>query len=332
MLEHFKIYGAICRVCGCLFISNLRGNSLENAKVSWNTLYLIYSAFCFACSVGFQLAYTVRKVYLFSVASAFSESLLHLLHMAVTLKVVVNFISMVCGSSKLLAFFRKSAIFERTSGFSPSKPGFARQRPSLRGRKAVVFLAALNCYVVTGVFIFTTVQLGLPPHWKPIVLVFGVFTGVFFLLCDSLPYVVLRGTCDVLSYYIRAQVEAFQDCNKSRETSLGTDANTEAVRMIRLNMATIRELKETMNDVWQWALLATSGGIIFVMCAVLTGVFEEGLLSMDVVVGVSYATYASFNFWGLAIASQNMKSEVQVFCSSLSLYLSAYFFIHDLGE
>lgn len=331
MVKRFAFYGTIYRLCGCLFICNLRGETLETAQTSWKTLYSVYSAFCFTFYVVFQSVFVIPSAYLSAEANAFSISLHLLLHAVVVLKFAVNFISLACGSSKLLDFFRKAAVFEKTSEYSPCKTCSTAKRRRSMVRGIVVFLASASYYVIVARALVVRTRKHLPSRWGPVVVVLGSVVDAFFLVCDSLPYVVLRCTCEVLVDYIHAQVEAFQGCcDVSLLDVEGARTNMETADRVRLNMGTIRELKTAMNDIWQLALVVAGGAILLVTCGVLTVALEHGLFDAEALAGVAYAIYSSLNFLELAVTSQAIKDEVSL--SPISSSFRVPSLVRDGGE
>lgn len=309
MLTRLRIYGIICRLSGCLFIPSVPDMSLEFPNIFRIILYLVYSMLCFSLCLTFLLTYVAQNAFLFSIATAFTKSLLVTLHTVVTLRIIVNFISVTRGSWKLIHFIRKSTIFERTSGFSFYERSSSQERGWSRVRRFLVLLASVNCGSFGAYFIVTNLQSSSLSRWTPIIQVFGVISGILLVVYDSLPYLFLTTTCEVLKEYLHVQLEAFRACQMSKDISSVTEVAGH-IEKIRINMETIAELKNIMNAVWQWALLTTCASMVLILCVVLTSLFAEGLVLREAIVAIAYAVHASLSLSEIAFASQSMKDEV----------------------
>lgn len=310
MVEGFVIYAMICRFGGCFFIQNFRKKLLDEMRATWKSPYIIYSAFCFVSLALFEFVFVIGSVTSFSdISRAFTQSLLLILYAVVTIMVTVNFFSVTFGSSKLLAFFRKSASFERVTFFKARRsPSSAERRWSLFRKVFLIIVLAVSCF--NGLFFFVS-NAGekMPSKWRRVVQAHAAFCGILFFLYDSLPYVFLGHCCEVLSEYLQAQLEAFHECERLRKKESDFLASVQ-IEKIRLNHCLIRKLKEALNDVWQWSLVGFSATLIIVLCIVLYAIFSDGTNRGEVLVGASYALYAWCSFVEIAIVSQDMRNNV----------------------
>lgn len=311
MVRGFVFYAMICRFGGCFFIQNFRKQSLDEMKVTWKSPYIIYSTFCFVSLAMFESVFVIGSMSSFSdISRAFTQSVLLLLYGIVMIKVIVNFFSVTFGSTKLLALFRESASFEMATSFEAdgwfNNP---KERRSLFFRKVFVIVAlVVSC--ANGLFFFvSTAGEKLPSNWTWVLQAHTVFCGVLFFLYDSLPYIFLRHCCGVLSEYLHAQHQSFQECDRMRKS--GSDLlSSVQIEKIRFNYCFVRELKQVLNDVWEWSLVVSSATLIIVLCSALYGTFSGSISRREVLVGASYAFYAWYSFVEIAIVSQDMRNNV----------------------
>ncbi|CAN7985562.1 unnamed protein product, partial [Ixodes hexagonus] len=299
MLQRFAGYGMLCRVGGCFFIEHFSKKSLEKAIVTWKTPYTLYSILCFCFFFWFEAAFIVQKAYVLTFFSkSFTSSLLYVLHSIVTYKIFVNFTAMVMGSAKLLDFFRKSGAFESSTGFAVPR----KHRWPLLGRCLVV-VALVISYAV-GVHLFVgDVAYELPHQWALTAKVCGYFAGIGFFLYDSLPFVVLRCSTEVLVEYTHAQLLSFKKCDRHNIACTGLDAPRQ-IETIRINLSLIRELKDTLNDIWKWPLAAMSGSILLILCIVLYTLFDGGVYRKDTWIILTYSVYSTLCFVEMTLAER----------------------------
>lgn len=308
MLDRFKNYAMLCRLGGCFFVDNLCSNSSKKAKATWMSFYTLYSLLCVVLYLGIEVGYMVSRIIRrFSLTRAFTRSLLLILHTVITLKGIINFVCIVCGTSKLLTFFEESAQFEKSTNFTASKYCDTNKRRCSFIRRTLVAIALGSTYVIGTVIFVSNLAEELPFRWRLPGQIMGAISVVFFILYDSLPYVVLRGCCEVLAEYVHAQFQVFEGCAGSRPSASRRSAEVET---IRLNLCAVRELKDAINDVWEWALVAMSASLVFVLCVVLYSTVDGGLHDMDVALGLTYSTYICLSYLEIAINSQAMKDEV----------------------
>ncbi|CAN7947933.1 unnamed protein product [Ixodes hexagonus] len=305
MLRRFAGYGMLCRVGGCFFIQNFGRKSLEKARVTWKTPYTFYSILCLCFFFWFEAAFIVQKAYILTFSSSFTRSLLFILHSVVTWKIFVNFSAMVMGSAKLLDLFRKSAAFENSTGFAlPRK----HRWPVLR--RCLVLVALIISYAV-GIHLFVgDVADELPHQWAVAAKVCGYIAGIGFFLYDSLPFVVLRCCTEVLVDYTHAQLLSFKDCDRSKGACTDLDAPRQ-IETIRINLSRIRELKDTLNDIWKWPLATMSASILFILCILLYTVFDGGIYRKDIWITLTYSVYSTLCFVEMAFVSQALMDETQ---------------------
>ncbi|EEC13732.1 hypothetical protein IscW_ISCW011825 [Ixodes scapularis] len=307
MLQRFAGYGKLCRIGGCLFIQNFHKESLASARVTWKCPYTLYSILCVCFVFSFEVAFLALRMRVLSLfSSRFTQSLLFILHITIIFKIFINFWAMATGSGKLLDFFRKAVIFEKSTGFSCVKGRFRWPIP----RRCLV-LAALVANYVIGVRLFIgEVVNALPRQWILAATICGYVAGFGFVLYDSLPFVVLRCSTEALVEYTHSQMLAFKGCDRTKGAC--TDMNaSRRIETIRLNLCNIRELNRLLNDMWKCPLTAMCANVILMSCIVLYSLFENGIYMREVWVVLLYTLYSALCFFELTLISQALSDEVQ---------------------
>lgn len=320
MHQRLRYYAGICRIGGCFWIENFQQESLKNAKVTWRRPYTAYSALVFACFVGLETSFLLSRVSGLAFGShVFSGSLSFLLHCVVILKAGTNFLSMLCGSRRMLAFFEKSAAFERASGLPTGLRKRTRGRPWRFARRLGVLVTAVLVYVQNIYVNFGNAWKGGVLAWLLAYQISGAVSYSLFLLYDSLTFVTLRGCCEVLADYLDVQVQTFLERARTRDVRLTFRAPSE-VEAVRSTLGEIGDLKKEINDIWQSALVFTSGTLLLSLCFVLYTLFGVDLNLKYVLLSAGYALYESFCFLEIVIASQEMMDQVSDVASSTPIF------------
>ncbi|CAN8022436.1 unnamed protein product [Ixodes persulcatus] len=336
MLQRFAGYGRLCRIGGCFFIQNFRKESLPGARATWKSPYTIYSILCVCFVFWFEAAFLAQRMRVISVSSRFTHSLLFILHISVTFKIFINIWAMAAGSEKLLEFFRKAVIFEKSTGFSCLKGHYRWPLP----RRCLV-LAALVANYVIGVRLFIgDVVNALPRPWFLATTICGYVAGFGFVLYDSLPFVVLRCSTETLVEYTHSQMLVFKGCDRTKGACTDMEASRR-IETIRLNLCNIKELNNLLNDTWKCPLTAMCGNVILMSCIVLYSLFENGIYLRAVWVVLLYTFYSALCFLEMTLISQALSDEVQrlkdatravITTDATADYLHQLRFLHDTIE
>ncbi|CAN8014456.1 unnamed protein product [Ixodes persulcatus] len=312
MQRQFIPYAILCRLGGCFYIQNFR-KPLENAKVTWKTLYTAYSTLIVSFFFAFEISSIIKISFVFrDLPRAFTASLMLLLRFMLCFKILVNTATMATGSSRLLEFFKKSSTYETISGFSPASRGARglwRHRWSFFCRSLVV-LGVISTYVMLTMYFTVSLMKLLPANLRFLGIPSGVLFGVNYIVYDALPYMVLRSCSAVLVDYLQAQVESFESCCKSQYVRCDRQLLRQ-LEVIRYNLGVIRDLKNSLNAIWHVPLAAMSAGLILLVCVVWYAIFYEGLFAPQVPLSASYCLYSSFAFIDMACVSQALTDQAQ---------------------
>lgn len=319
MMQRFALYGTLCRIGGCLFVQNWWKRNIVKPTSEWRSLYTLYSAIGFCGFLFFEGAFVLRRYLVADIAFLHAKSTNLVLEAAMMLKLFYNFVAMVVGTPKLLAFFNASLDFEKITGLLRYKPRGIRERRLSLFRRSLVLLTLIGASIFGLRYDVFTVANDLQPGWRVPVMVASVVGGGFYFLYDVLPYVVLIPCCEVLVEYVHTQIVEFKSCGGFQTFRSSPDATTQ-VETIRINMCRIEELKGMLNGIWRWALMTSSGSLVLYVCIVVNAYFDDAGDSSGIWVKITHALLSSLTTAELAFVSQRLKDEVSLI----------FFFVYSL--
>ncbi|XP_077494845.1 uncharacterized protein LOC144105599 isoform X2 [Amblyomma americanum] len=316
MVRLFIIHARFIRFFGCLFIGNMKKESLKNARMTWKSPYLIYSIAWLATLTTMEGITIASKATCLSDKSCkFSESIGFIAHVVAAVKWLFNFICLAFGSRRLLDFLRDAAELEKCTGFVPEKRSICRYNG--RAWFKVVLRSAM---LATAVSCFSLVFLmhcrmfsGERKHWHPLFKALAVLSSVALLFCESYMYMSLVHFCGVLVQYLRAQVATFEECRRmTKATTLAYVAAASRIEEVRANVCKIKALKAVINSVWSPMILVSSASLLGSLCMTLYRSFHVTALALvDTWIAVTYTAYSTLGFVDFVLTSSDLASEVR---------------------
>ncbi|XP_077494569.1 uncharacterized protein LOC144105304 [Amblyomma americanum] len=309
MMKRFRKYGIVCRLLGCLFIEGIWDRSLKEARVRLISVYTLCSAACILLSVTLA-TFLISKLFLMSgIAQSFTKSLLFILNSVLITRITLNFGCMVRGSSGLLQFLRDSQEYEKSTSFVLSEDSEIRwRRRGARVRKFASVMASLVTYaLVIRVPVLTLVR-GDEEWWRLCATTVNIFSTFVMIFYDCVLYIVLSCCSDVLADYVRAQVVTLRRKNSRMHPNQQTRREVEKVR---LNVAAIKSLKRSINEIWHPALAFWAACLILIACITLYAIAAGDFWHPDVWITMVYSVHASLSFADIAILSQAISDEAQ---------------------
>ncbi|KAH9380244.1 hypothetical protein HPB48_018212 [Haemaphysalis longicornis] len=312
MMKHFWKWGMVCRFLGCLYIEGFWDRSLKAARVQVLSLYTVYSAACLTGVVAYEMGVVVVNIFLLpDVAGSFAKSLLLIVYAVVLIKIIVNVLCMTLGSSKLLQFLREAEAYEKATSFGYSAGSEAcRRNWRTQARRWVSAAALVASYGMAMTIYMRNFMQGYDDPWHNFLKVLGFFSEFYLFFFDSVAYIVLGSTVDVLVEYLKSLVESLGTCEKNR-LLLCSRLCPRTVEDIRHNFSRIQALIHCINDIWHPAITATSACLVWILCTTLYTVFDDGFTTLDIWLSVTYAVYASVGFFDLAVKSQELGDQAQ---------------------
>lgn len=316
--QRFATYATLCRLSGCLFIRDFRKNTTANARVDWKGLYTVYSVLCVLVLLLFDAAFLFRRFFFSDFSELFAKFATLIFYVGLSVKLWVNFVTALSGQSQLLAFFRESELFEKTTGFSSCKCSAS----GIRGTRLLQRLFTVAACVVSfvlGLVVFTLELVSmLPSVWTAPIIVYGLAGGAIHYVYDSLTYLVLVPCCEVLGEYVHVQREAFHD-RFNIQKLVSSSSSHAAIEEIRLNICRIKALKDKINDIWGWGLCMTFGGTILIVCLYIYRAMDTNISRSEMWVGIVHSLFFSSISLEMASVSQYMKDEVSAILSRIFL-------------
>ncbi|KAK8788306.1 hypothetical protein V5799_021919 [Amblyomma americanum] len=332
MARSFWFHALLCRLCGCFFIRDLYGDRNQRApRVVWRSWYTLYSCFCLAFLIWTSIEdITVKGIWKTGSGEAinqgphkFSTGLLMLRRLFGVSRTLLNFFCMCLCASRLLQFYKRASAFERTIGLSSDDRSTCKRFFWSDMRQAGI------CVVYCAWFVFASSfdavrqsYLETERSLLMIVLLWSktVLKIFFYFVYKSLHFVALSSSAQVLTTYIKTQL-GYLNLRASPQ-QIASTANNRTYRAavtVRLNLSTIRQLKEDVNDIWCWPLVFSTCNLLVVSGTCLYEVFHE-LIDLKLrLISVVYAVYLTGEFIVLASSSQSLidtTKELRLFCEA----------------
>ncbi|KAH6924670.1 hypothetical protein HPB50_021811 [Hyalomma asiaticum] len=285
MLRSFSLQARICRLCGCLFIKDMFARPPKSPKVVWLHWYTLYAAACFAFFLWFETDVVTRHaIELSDIHRFFTKSLLVLLHVVVIIKASCNFFTMALGAKKMVEFLQKADAFEKEANIGG----------------IVTFTAYFVSYTAALIHQEQKVDQDGQLSTREIVdRVCGFFAAFLFFTYDSVNFVALRHSAEVLERYVlylKHCIDGFVGCKV-----VGCEKEAaQKIQAVRLHLCTVLELKSAINAIWQRSIVVSSVGLLLVTCISLYTIITEGLKKTELWIAIGYSAFTSYEFLELA--------------------------------
>ncbi|XP_070382606.1 uncharacterized protein [Dermacentor albipictus] len=357
MIRDFSLFRLLGRFFGCFLIQNLTPVSLHKARVTMKTPYTLY-AMAWVSAVAFLEGSVVVKRVARSVRLGmdknFGETLASVVHLVMMAEAAANVSCALLGSRRMLEFFRKCALHEKSSGFRPPT-----RRDALERDHWLLYLCLRLCVLAGGLGTYGVVA---SFHARPRTdgtdgdagVAYRLAASVAaagFMFYDCVAYLVLRSACGVLVWYLRAQRDAYDEFCRvvaggipkvAKATSSRSSGSVEwaclRVESVRLHVSEIKELKGALNGVWSAALFVSAPCLLWVKCSAVHAMLTSSNHVMLAVLVVCHTVHSSAKFVELAFVSQCLRDEAQKLresiratttCRATDSYFKQVKFLHD---
>ncbi|KAL3175464.1 hypothetical protein MRX96_040214 [Rhipicephalus microplus] len=239
-------------------------------------------------------------------------------------RMVLNYLCMSIGAAKLAAFYARASAFEirveTASWYHVAAKRFLWSD---------IWCAVLLVIMCTGSAMTLSKQ---PPYKQstysgksPLMLTYFwlrlLVTVILYFVYNSICIVVLKTACQVLAQYMRNQLQTLKACLtlNAGQPFLYNEISSR-IEAVRLNVFTIGQLKELVNDIWHVPLVVTSFSVLLMSCTGVYDVCREGSLNEQHYSLLLFSAWAWYEFVTLNIASQslvNAAKKVKDFCKSV---------------
>ncbi|XP_075728468.1 uncharacterized protein LOC142769263 [Rhipicephalus microplus] len=310
MKQRFKWYGCFCLVSGLPFLQLPGGIEDHNSKKLWKQLYLIYSLFCFSLLVAIHVLYFYQVIdAVLNDVHVFTKSLYILLLVVVIFKVVFNFGCAVTKSHALYHFFRSSAKYEITAGFvAPEHCDRGATRSVIRLLISLAFIANVSgsCYL-SFEFLDCLGYTGMLNALLRAVCVGGNFV---FYAFEMVHFIVLRPCAEVIRLYIEHQHKLLCTVLDAGSIVPITKSSRE-LEEIRIHLCAIVVLKQQLNAIWGWSIMASGAMVLIVSCVCIYSVFTEEFSEAQHLLTILYSVSSALDFVDIVIVSQQLVNEMR---------------------
>ncbi|XP_065303606.2 uncharacterized protein [Dermacentor albipictus] len=341
MVRQFCHLARLCRLMGCFHIGDLNEQAMTRASIKWRTPYVVYSAVWLFFVLFLQGLVLGNKISRLTSSATFTKALVVTVRLFALANALANIYCITIRANGLLEFLRKAARFETLSGFPPpSRRSVASRRRCFFAFQKVAKLAvAVAAFAVLLTALFGPSSLASVRYrWNVVIKILSAFADVVFIFYESVMYLVLSCAAEVLVHYMKAQLRAFDNCQRCvRAAPCKADLALE-VEAIRGSVSSIREMKACLNDMWNPAILTSSVCLLWSQCISLYCLFADRAARLDVWLGFFYSWYCSLRFLELAVISHDLRMEAQnikdatknvTMAGATSTYLRQVRYLHD---
>ncbi|KAH7971320.1 hypothetical protein HPB49_021530 [Dermacentor silvarum] len=287
---------------------------MSRASVEWKTPYVLYSAARLFFVLFLQGLVLGNKISILTLRATFTKALVVTVRLFALANALVNIYCITIRANGLLEFLRKAALFETLSGFTPPshRAVASRRRWFFMFQKVAKLAVTLAAFAVLLTALFGPSSLASVRYrWNVVIKILSAFADVVFIFYESVMYLVLSCTTEVLVHYMKAQLRAFENCQQCfRAAPCKADLAVE-VEAIRDNLSSIREMRACLNDMWNPAILTSSMCLLWSQCISLYCLFVDRAARLDVWLGFFYSWYCSLRFLELAVISHDLRMEAQ---------------------
>ncbi|KAL1429408.1 hypothetical protein MTO96_002456 [Rhipicephalus appendiculatus] len=211
MIRDFALCRLLCRFFGCFLIQDLTPGSLRKARVTMRSSYTLYAVAWVSAVAFFEggaMAKRVARSVHLGVENHFDDTLSSVVNLIMVVEVATNVSCALLGSSRLLEFFQKCALYEKSSAFRPPpRRDVLRRRPWFL--RLCVLVGGVGMYAVLANFYNRPRSDGILRKSSVAFRLAASVAVAGYLFYDSVAYLALRSTCGVLAWYLQAQREAY---------------------------------------------------------------------------------------------------------------------------
>ncbi|XP_065305111.1 uncharacterized protein [Dermacentor albipictus] len=306
MARSFRLHARLCQLCGCFFVRDIfRGVHHQARMVRWKSLYALYSCGCVSllALLGYEelAAWTDE----WSGHQEHLEIVIRItLHAMLFLRIIVNYLCMLLGSSKLASFYQRASAYETRAKITSCE---------CCATMDIFWCDLRRCFVciLYSIAIGLTEPRGSNGPANPLTETFYWFqillATLFWLVYDSMYAVALKSSGQVLCRYIDQEVEALRVFEGYH--CIGFDHRADMARRaeeVRLNVFTVLQLKREINAIWMWSLIVTSVYVLLLPCICIHEVCYSSYAAEQRYGLALYAVYIAYDFATLTHASQSL--------------------------
>ncbi|KAL3209379.1 hypothetical protein MRX96_038149 [Rhipicephalus microplus] len=312
MVARLLWYSRLTRFCGCLFVSNLSIETLENAVATWKSPYTAYAALCFSVFLGYQVIALTSISRSVDVHKTFPRHLRFVSYAITVAKVCVNYVSFCLGSRGLLEFLKGATAFETSTSFSA-----VVKRRLDRGRRLfdAVVRAMLFASFVGAFFIALADGLKkLPPTsapWRAVVVTGALCCAMAFFLYDSTVHVITTRCSEVLLRYLESESLRLE-ANCSNQVAHYAQLNSASeIAAVRVNVCKIKALKANLDKICGPAIAASSTSLLALLCLNVYRSFTMDVTESELWLPIVYTLYCGLCLVEMAFVSQDLQKQAK---------------------
>ncbi|KAL1433575.1 hypothetical protein MTO96_012409 [Rhipicephalus appendiculatus] len=121
-------------------------------------------------------------------------------------------------------------------------------------------------------------------------------------------FIVLRPCAEVIRLYIRHQHELLHPLLDAR-CRVPIAKRSKELEVIRINLCAIAALKQQLNAIWRWSIMASGAIVLTVSCICIYSVFTEEFSAVQHLLTILYSISSALDFVDIANVSQQLVNE-----------------------
>ncbi|KAL1433572.1 hypothetical protein MTO96_012406 [Rhipicephalus appendiculatus] len=237
------------------------------------------------------------------------------LQLLLFMKMAANYLCMFLGSSKIISFYQRASAFEDRIGIPWC--GCCSPRGFFWSDLQRAFVCVLYC--ITAMFTNSLDSYERDSAFiRPLACTKLFLHMVFYFVYDNIYVVALRSSSQVLCTYLDDQFNMLRCCIENQAFRIGGHAgDAQRVQAVRLNLATVHQLKEAVNDIWRWPLVISSLCVLLEPCICVHEASRPGFITEQRYVSAISAAYLMYEYITLVYVSQSLINKVQELYGSI---------------
>ncbi|KAL3240865.1 hypothetical protein MRX96_021662 [Rhipicephalus microplus] len=124
------------------------------------------------------------------------------------------------------------------------------------------------------------------------------------------PFIVLRPCTEVIRLYIQHQHKLLRPLLDAR-CNVPIAKRSKELEAIRINLCTIAALKQQLNAIWRWSIVASGAIVLTVSCICIYSVFTEEFSAVQHLLTILYSISSALDFVDIANVSQQLVNEMR---------------------
>ncbi|KAL1433570.1 hypothetical protein MTO96_012404 [Rhipicephalus appendiculatus] len=230
-------------------------------------------------------------------------------HCAISVKVLLNVLSVALNPREIFHFFKESARYEASVNFIP--PKCCKQPAGRYVLRLLQLLAFVGTVFICTYVVYDFIDYSVHSTTVKVLLKIASLAGnLLFFVHQMSDLIVLRPCVEVLLFYIRQQHEVIQCLMDGDDGGSVFVKRDKKVEEVRRSLRVISLLKNQLNNICRWSVMISAAVVLLLVCISIYTAFVEGFSSAQPLLGVFYGVLSALEILDIAWLSQDMVNEI----------------------